>query len=60
MTLGNWNGLGRSEWSSGWGDFLVQLVMVVLVVMMVMVVVVAMVIIMDRSDRTDISTYFSR
>ena len=26
MTLGNWNGLGRSEWSSGWGDFVVQLV----------------------------------
>ena len=26
MTLGNWNGLGWLVWSSGWGDFVVQLV----------------------------------
>ena len=26
MTLGNWNGLGWSVWSSGWGDYVVQLV----------------------------------
>ena len=26
MTLGNWNGLGWSVWSSGCGDFVVQLV----------------------------------
>ena len=28
MTLGNWNGLGWLVWSSGWGDFVVQLVQV--------------------------------
>ena len=27
MTLGNWNGLGWSVWSSGWGDYVVQLVL---------------------------------
>ena len=26
LTLGNWNALGWSVWSSGWGDFVVQLV----------------------------------
>ena len=26
MTQGNWNGLGWLVWSSGWGDFVVQLV----------------------------------
>ena len=26
MTQGSWNGLGWLVWSSGWGDFVVQLV----------------------------------